>query len=545
VPTKYAPACRDFLEIIGEKGILHRINGEISVGEIAVVRRLSNEEIQRRILEAQQRRRQSPAADEMSDGATFFFQGDEKHDQASEPDLSSIINVEEIQSIMKDFHSLTGMVTAILDLRGNIIQSAGWQDICTKFHRIHPATLANCAESDQFQMIRLEEGEYFDYRCRNGLWDVVTPLYIQGRHLGNIYTGQFFYDDDVVDEDFFMGQAESCGFDREEYLAALRRVPRRSRESVDSLMSFLVKFTGYISGISYMNLKLEKEILERRMIQETLSDRETLLQTLIGTLPDLVWLKDQNGYYLFCNSRFEDFFGHRIKEIVGKTDYDFVERSLADFFRMKDRQAIQAGRPVRNEEEITFASDGHREVLETVKTPMFRKDGQLVGVLGVGRDITERRRAEEERERLMSAIEQSSETIVITDAAGTILYANPAFERITGYSRDEAVGRNPRILKSGRHDENFYREMWDVLSAGKTWQGQIVNRRKDGNVFTEAATISPVFDFSGSIVNYVAVKRDITENIRSEEEKDRLEDQYRQAQKVESIGRLAGGVATT
>lgn len=148
----------------------------------------------------------------------------------------------------------------------------------------------------------------------------------------------------------------------------------------------------------------------------------------------------------------------------------------------------------------------------------------------------ERKLAEAERERLLSAIEQTGETIVITDGEGNIEYVNPAFERITGYSREEAIQKNPRILKSGKHDGQFYQELWQTLRSGKTWEGRLINKRKDGTFFTEEAAISPVLNSAGKIVNYVAVKRDITDQIQ-------LEAQFHQAQKMESIGRLAGGVA--
>jgi PAS domain S-box-containing protein len=151
-------------------------------------------------------------------------------------------------------------------------------------------------------------------------------------------------------------------------------------------------------------------------------------------------------------------------------------------------------------------------------------------------DITERKRAEETQRRLVTAVEQAVETIVITDLAGAILYANPAFEKTTGYTCAEALGRNPRILKSDRHDAGFYRDMWTMLAAGQVWSGRFVNRRKDGTLYEEEATISPVRNTTGKIVNYVAVKRDITREVA-------LEEQFRQAQKMESIGRLAGGVA--
>ncbi|MBI5685034.1 MAG: PAS domain S-box protein [Verrucomicrobia bacterium] len=145
-------------------------------------------------------------------------------------------------------------------------------------------------------------------------------------------------------------------------------------------------------------------------------------------------------------------------------------------------------------------------------------------------------RAVKELRRLATAVEQATETIVITDTEGAILYANPAFERVTGYTCQEALGQNSRVLKSGKHDDTFYRQMWETLARGEVWHGHFINKRKDGAFFEEDASITPVRDAAGKIVNYVAVKRDITAQVA-------LEAQLRQAQKMEAIGTLAGGVA--
>lgn len=147
-----------------------------------------------------------------------------------------------------------------------------------------------------------------------------------------------------------------------------------------------------------------------------------------------------------------------------------------------------------------------------------------------------RARLTQTQQRLSAAIEQAGESVIITDTGGSIIYVNPTFERVSGYSRAEVIGQNPRLLKSDQQDAAFYKEMWTTISAGQVWRGRLVNKKKDGTLYTEEASITPVRDESGTLINYVAVKRDVTHELL-------LEQQYRQAQKMEAIGRLSGGVA--
>jgi hypothetical protein len=165
-----------------------------------------------------------------------------------------------------------------------------------------------------------------------------------------------------------------------------------------------------ISGLLALGMVLTWRLSSRfgrpiRQIAITLGEERAQLRTLISTIPDLVWLKDVNGVYLSCNKEFERFFGKPEAEIVGKTDYDFVSRELADFFRSRDRAAIEAGQATVNEEWITYAADGRRALLETTKTPMFA-NGQLVGVLGIGHDITENRANQQELLRHRDHLEE-------------------------------------------------------------------------------------------------------------------------------------------
>jgi PAS domain S-box-containing protein len=138
--------------------------------------------------------------------------------------------------------------------------------------------------------------------------------------------------------------------------------------------------------------------------------------------------------------------------------------------------------------------------------------------------------------RLITAIESAAEAIIITSPTGKIIFVNPAFEQLTGYSAQEAIHKTPRILHSGHHDKKFYNDLWQTILAGNVWTGRFTNKRKNGTFYQEEATISPVKNDRGTVVNFVAVKKDITKEIE-------LEAQLHQAQKLESIGTLAAGMA--
>jgi PAS domain S-box-containing protein len=175
------------------------------------------------------------------------------------------------------------------------------------------------------------------------------------------------------------------------------------------------------------------------------------------------------------------------------------------------------GEVVKDQEELVRCpSTGDLRHRQVSAAPVKDAAGNIIGSVTVMRDITERKRAEAERLLLATAIEQASETIVITDREANIQYVNPAFTWTTGYARDEVYGQNPRVLKSGKQDAEFYQEMWAALNAGKLWWGEFTNRRKDGTLYQEEATIAPVRDASGKVTNYIAIKSDITERRRAE-----------------------------
>ena len=168
-------------------------------------------------------------------------------------------------------------------------------------------------------------------------------------------------------------------------------------------------------------------------------------------------------------------------------------------------------------------------------SPIFHQDGSI-SKMTIYRDRTESKRAEEERIRLATAVEHAAESVIIANRPGTIQYVNPSFQRLSGYTKEEIVGQNFRILKSDKHGEHFYKKMWDIISKGNVWAGRITNRIKDGTFREFETRISPVRDSAGEIINFVSVNRDVTQEVA-------LEAKLQRAQKMEALGLLAGGVA--
>ncbi|MBL9138138.1 MAG: PAS domain S-box protein [Verrucomicrobiales bacterium] len=231
-------------------------------------------------------------------------------------------------------------------------------------------------------------------------------------------------------------------------------------------------------------------------------------------------------------------------EITGYSEEELLQKRASEIIHPEDRRMDWDlfQRVVRGElkdyhiEKRYLRKDGSLAWVNVNLTVIRDDSGHPASTLATIEDITQRKSAEEERARLVAAIEQAAETVVITDTNARIVYANPAFERTSGFNRQEVLGCNPRILRSGKHDAEFYRKLWNTLSRGEVWHGNLVNRRKDGTLYEEAATISPVRDAAGKTVNYVAIKLDVTRM------KD-LEAQFLQSQKLEAFGQLAGGIA--
>lgn len=286
----------------------------------------------------------------------------------------------------------------------------------------------------------------------------------------------------------------------------------------------------------YLIARLNNKIREST---HALKKSENHLQTLIQTIPDLVWLKDKDGVYLSCNLMFERFLGAKQSKIIGKTDYDFIDRELADLFRAHDRKVMNEGEPFYNEEWITFADDGHRALLEKVKIPMFDNTGSLIGVLGIGRDITERKQIEDELresdEKFRLAFSSSPDINSISRMAdGLYADVNEGFTRIMGFTREEVIGKTSLELKIWTDNTDRQLLLDKLKKNGYCENLESTFYRKDGTLITVLISANSIL--LKGVPHIISVTRDISERKRHEEELLKME-------KLESLGILAGGIA--
>jgi PAS domain S-box-containing protein len=314
-------------------------------------------------------------------------------------------------------------------------------------------------------------------------------------------------------------------------------------EDVEGLLSLHNKkwppFAEQDKELGQVMISLSVEILRAQQAAEAVKASEERYRLLAENVMDVILVADAGLNLVYVSPSVTRLTNYTVTEVLSRGLEGMVPPPLVD----RTRAALT--------ELLSSDHEGQPAAARTLDLELRRKDGApirtevtvsvvrepgKVSLLGIARDVTERRRAEAQLARLATAVEQAAESMVITDASGAIQYVNPSFERVTGYSRAEVVGSNPRVLRSGIHPPAFYRDLWGTISTGGVWRGRITNRRKDGELIQEEGTISPIRDPEGCIIGYVSAKYDVTEQANTEA-------RLAQAQKMESIGRLAGGIA--
>jgi PAS domain S-box-containing protein len=299
---------------------------------------------------------------------------------------------------------------------------------------------------------------------------------------------------------------------------------RDTEKTKEQLIAELAASRKRISELELMG-KAPAASPDRRMDPNAYfaKDSGVLFRNLVEAIPDLVWLKNLDGVYLGSNPTFERFFGATAADIIGKTDYDFVDKDLADFFRAHDRKAMEKDGPSINEEWLTFASGGYHGLFETIKTPLRDTNGEVIGVLGISRDITERKRAEEELRQtsqfLTSLITHANAPIIVWDPEFRITQFNQAFERLTGLEDVGVIGRPLTILFPPDRVASTMEYIRQSSYAGAQWETvEIPIQHVDGSVKTVLWNSAGIQDQDGNkIIATIAQGQDITERKRAEE----------------------------
>jgi PAS domain S-box-containing protein len=326
--------------------------------------------------------------------------------------LSEIINVEEIQTMMDNFYRFSKIPMAIIDLDGTVLVGVGWQEICTEFHRVNPETCRNCLESDLQLTTGIPRNEYMLYKCKNGMWDMATPIMIGEKHMGNLFIGQFFFEDETIDYKYFKAQALKYHFDQKEYFKALEKVPHLRRDDLESAKVFFVLLSNSLSQLSYTNLKLAKAISESEKVKKSLAESKAHLERSqeiahLGSWEldlrsnTLTWSDEVYRIFGLTPGEFEATYEAFI-EAVHPDDRVIVDMAYSGSLREKRDTYEVEHRVVRKlTQEVRYVHE---------KCQHFRDEkGNIIRSVGMVHDITERKTAEKEliesKEKLNIALE--------------------------------------------------------------------------------------------------------------------------------------------
>lgn len=308
-------------------------------------------------------------------------------------ELANLINADAFQNLMDDFYAIAHIPMSILDIQGRILAGVGWQEICTRFHRVHPVTSRHCFESDTCLSAGLAQGESRLYKCKNMMWDMATPVFVAGQHVGNVFTGQFFFDTETVDRALFRDQARKYGFDEQRYLDALDSVPRLNRETIDKGMSFFPKLAGILSQLGHNNVRLARLLAQRDHLGDSLRQSEERFRLALRNAPVSVAAQDRELRYIWAyNQRTA-----RPEEIIGHFDEEiFTPEEAAQLTAIK-RRVIDKNSELRNQ--MWFNRPGGPVYLDTYWEPIRDASGGVTGVASTTVDLTPIKLAEEKQKK--------------------------------------------------------------------------------------------------------------------------------------------------
>ncbi|MDP2845323.1 MAG: PAS domain S-box protein, partial [Candidatus Methanoperedens sp.] len=267
---------------------------------------------------------------------------------------------------------------------------------------------------------------------------------------------------------------------------------------------------------------ISRDITERKKAEEALERLRRQNELILNSAGEGILGLDLQGRHTFVNPSAARMFGYEVEELIGKSSHEIWHHSRSDGSPYPKEEcpiyaAYKDGAVYRVRDEVFWRKDGASFPVGYTSTPIL-KDGKIVGTVVTFSDITERKQAEETLKKLSSAIEQGADSVIITDKDDVVDYVNPAFEKLTGYTREEVIGKKPNILKSGKHDKKFYETLYETIHSGRVYRGEIINKKKNGEIYLVASTITPITDMQGNITHFVSTEKDITERKKAEEQ---------------------------
>ncbi|MCE5230405.1 response regulator, partial [bacterium] len=442
----------------------------------------------------------------------------------SQPDtlpLTELLNIETLQELLEDYCKSVGVAAAIIDMQGNIILAARWQRICADFHRRQHLSLARCVESDTDLAARLQYGQKFSiYRCKNGLTDAAAPILVDGRHVANVFIGQFFLS--PPDIEFFRNQSRELGFNEEEYLAAVGEVPIVSESRLPSILGFLAGFAQMVGGLTLDRMKAQQNADAVRELHEgALARNERKLRRILDTCLEGFWMVDNNAVTVDVNDELCRILGRPRGEIIGRWILDFADEENKQVFR--DNLAKRARGEASVYEISLMRPDGMLVRCHAAASPLYDENDVKIGSFGMFTDITDRVR----REQIFREVFNTpQDAIFFFDETG-IIDVNQAAVRMMGFERpEEMIGIkpfmfSPELQPDGRPSREKGVELIEKVFEEGTARFEWLHRRKTGEVFPTEIVLNKVKLADKPAI--LAMFRDLTERKRAELElKDRL-----------------------
>ncbi len=257
--------------------------------------------------------------------------------------------------------------------------------------------------------------------------------------------------------------------------------------------------------------------MESTRLLDNVHQSEQMLRTLIDAIPDYIYAKDLDGRHLLGNAALARLYGLTTSELVGKTDFDLYPRELAEQYRASELPILRKGHMLLAHEEPNVDAAGNLKWNSTTKVPLRNQAGEIIGLVGITSDITQRKQVETDLRKFKLGLDRSTAAVFITDLDNVITYVNAAFVKIYGYTAQEVIGQTPRILKPGSTSSDEYREFWTMLAASAPSANEIINKTKDGRLIVVEGSSTPILNETGEVIGFLGMHMDITERRKVEQ----------------------------